>query len=92
MAPPRIGHGLAVEVALEVPAGSLDYWGARLDKYRVPLGAVEQRFGDTVLPVIDPHGLSPKAFGQSYTTFRTPVLKQVESLRGVPQVSAQRTW
>ena len=41
MAPPRIGHGLAVEVALEVPSGSLDYWGARLEKYRVPLGAID---------------------------------------------------
>ena len=27
MAPPRMGHGLAVEVALEVPAGSLEFWG-----------------------------------------------------------------
>ena len=32
LAPPRLGHGLAVEVALEVPAGSLAYWGARLEK------------------------------------------------------------
>jgi len=57
MSPPRIGHGLAVEVALEVPAGSLEYWGSRLDTYKVPLGALEQRFGDRVLPIIDPHGL-----------------------------------
>jgi glyoxalase family protein len=27
MAPPRLGHGLAVEVGLEVPAGSLAWWG-----------------------------------------------------------------
>ena len=27
MAPPRLGHGLAVEVGLEVPAGSLEWWG-----------------------------------------------------------------
>ncbi len=33
LAPPRIGHGLAVEVGLEVPAGSLDFWAARLEKY-----------------------------------------------------------
>jgi glyoxalase family protein len=57
MAPPRLGHGLAVEVSLEVPAGSLEYWGTRLDKYRTPLGSIESRFGDRVLPVIDPHGL-----------------------------------
>jgi glyoxalase family protein len=57
MAPPRIGHGLAVEVALEVPAGSLDFWAARLDHYSIPLGNIEHRFGDKVLPLVDPHGL-----------------------------------
>ena len=57
MSPPRIGHGLAVEVALEVPTGSLEYWGSRLDRYKVPLGAIESRFGDRMLPVVDPHGL-----------------------------------
>ena len=29
LAPRRIGHGLAVEVGLEVPAGSLAWWGSR---------------------------------------------------------------
>ncbi len=57
MAPPRIGHGLAVEVALEVPVGSLDFWASRLDQYSTPLGAIENRFGDKVLPLVDPHGL-----------------------------------
>ena len=57
MAPPRIGHGLAVEVALEVPVGSLDFWAARLDGYSTPLGAIEYRFGDKVLPLVDPHGM-----------------------------------
>lgn len=57
MAPSRLGHGLAVEVALELPVGSLDYWAARLDQYSTPLGAIESRFGDKALPVVDPHGL-----------------------------------
>jgi glyoxalase family protein len=57
MAPPRLGHGLAVEVALEVPVGSLEYWAARLDQYSTPLGSIENRFGDKVLPLVDPHGL-----------------------------------
>jgi glyoxalase family protein len=57
MAPPRIGHGLAVEVALEVPVGSLDFWASRLDGYSTPLGAVQNRFGDRVLPLVDPHGM-----------------------------------
>jgi glyoxalase family protein len=57
MAPPRIGHGLAVEVGLEVPHGSLEYWGTRLEKYGTKAGAIETRFGDKVLPLVDPHGL-----------------------------------
>ena len=57
MAPPRLGHGLAVEVALEVPAGSLAWWGARLEQYGVRIDAVETRFGDRVLPLTDVHGM-----------------------------------
>src|SRR3990170_4100800 len=50
-APPRLGHGLAIEVSLEVPGGSLAFWGARLEKYGAALQPIEQRFGDTVLPL-----------------------------------------
>ncbi len=57
LAPPRLGHGLAVEVGLEVPAGSLSYWGARLEKYGARIDAAETRFGARVLPLADPHGL-----------------------------------
>ena len=52
-----MGHGLATEVGLEIPAGSVDFWGARLEKYGARLGAVETRFGEKTLPVVDPHGL-----------------------------------
>jgi glyoxalase family protein len=57
MAPPRLGHGLATEVGLEIPPGSLDFWGSRLEGYGVNLEAVETRFGERVLPLADPHGL-----------------------------------
>jgi len=57
MAPPRMGHGLAVEVALEVPTGSLDWWSARLTKYSAALSPIERRFGESVLPLVDPHGM-----------------------------------
>ena len=57
LAPPRIGHGLAVEVGLEVPAGSLAFWGSRLERYGFKSGAIESRFGDRALPLTDPHGL-----------------------------------
>jgi len=57
LAPPRIGHGLATEVALEIPYGTLEYWHPRLDQYRVALQPVETRFGSRALPLTDPHGL-----------------------------------
>ena len=57
MAPPRLGHGLTHEVALEVPPGSLGYWSSRLQKYGVHLHPIEIRFGDRVQPLVDPHGL-----------------------------------
>jgi glyoxalase family protein len=57
MAPPRMGHGLAVEVALEVPSESLAFWSERLEHYGARVSAVETRFGDRTLPVVDPHGL-----------------------------------
>jgi glyoxalase family protein len=53
---PRLGYGLAVETSLEVPPGSLDYWGARLQKYSVKTGALETRFDDRCLPIVDSHG------------------------------------
>jgi glyoxalase family protein len=57
LAPPRMGHGLAVEVSLEVPAGSLGYWRSRLEQYGIAVDAMATRFGDRVLPLTDPHGL-----------------------------------
>jgi glyoxalase family protein len=57
MAPPRLGHGLAVEVSLEVPATSLGFWAERLKKYGTAPQPVETRFGHNVLPFVDPHGL-----------------------------------
>ena len=57
MAPPKMGHGLAVEVSLEVPGNSLEFWGQRLEKYGAKANAIEGRFGDRVLTLIDPHGM-----------------------------------
>jgi glyoxalase family protein len=66
-APPRIGHGLAVETSLEVPAGSLEFWGGRLESYGIRIGAIESRFGDRALPLVDPHGF-PLALVESANT------------------------
>jgi glyoxalase family protein len=56
MAPPRRGIGLGVETALAVPPDSLDFWGERLLRYGANTGAPEVRFGERVLPLVDPHG------------------------------------
>jgi glyoxalase family protein len=55
--PGRNGAGLAVEVALAVPAGSLDFWSKRLRERAVAARPVEERFGERVLPLADVHGL-----------------------------------
>ena len=39
MAPPRMGHGLSVEVSLTVPPGSLEFWSERLTRYGVAAGS-----------------------------------------------------
>jgi glyoxalase family protein len=91
MAPPRLGHGLAIEVALEVPAGSLDYWGTRLAKYGTPLGTIQRRFGDKTLPLMDPHGMklalveSAAAKPRSFTPWDgspVPAERQIRGLYG----------
>ncbi len=56
-APPRAGHGMAMEVGLEIPPGTSAYWGSRLERYgRQPTADV--RFGQPVLAFSDPHGLN----------------------------------
>ena len=91
MAPPRLGHGLAVEVSLEVPDGSLEFWGSRLEKYGTPLGSIEHRFGDRVLPLVDPHGMKvalvesasarPRLFSP-WDGSPVPVARQIRGLYG----------
>jgi glyoxalase family protein len=91
MAPPRLGHGLAVEVSLEVPAGSLDFWGARLEKYGTSTGAIEDRFGDRVLPLTDSHGLevalvesaaTPRRLFTPWDDSPVPAERQIRGLYG----------
>lgn len=57
LAPARKGVGLAVEVALAVPVGSLDFWRKRLEAAGVAASPPEVRFGESTLPLTDPHGL-----------------------------------
>jgi glyoxalase family protein len=57
MPPGRKGTGLAVEVGLAVPEGSLAFWSERLEARGVHLETPEARFGEKALLVRDPHGL-----------------------------------
>ena len=57
MAPFRRGVGLAVEIPLAIPGGSLPYWESRFEVHGVARGESETRFGEATLPFRDPHGL-----------------------------------
>lgn len=89
LAPPVMGYGLAVEVQLEVPPGSISYWGDRLEKYGATISTVEKRFGADVLPLVDPHGMrlalvaheTSRAF-EPWTDSSVPVERQVRGLYG----------
>jgi len=52
-----MGHGLAVEVSLEIPRDSVEFWSARLERYGVQHGS-DSRFGERVITLIDPHGMA----------------------------------
>jgi glyoxalase family protein len=58
MPPGRRGIGLTNEVSLAVQTGSLDYWAARLMEHGVHTSTRESRFGERVLPFVDPHDLA----------------------------------
>lgn len=91
MAPPRDGYGRAMEVSLEVPSGSLEFWAGRLTRYGTSPDSIENRFGDRVLPFVDPHGLRValvEAARNARTEFTpwdhspVPVEQQVRGLYG----------
>ena len=95
LAPPRMGYGLAVEVALAVPEESLAFWGERLERYGIAVGAGETRFGEPVLPLVDPHGMrvalveSARAANREHAPWEgspVPVARQVHGLH------AARLW
>lgn len=87
--PGRKGYGLSVEVAFAVPPESLDYWGSRFEQYGVRTGAIEMRFGNRALPLVDVHGLSlalvetPDAVRRAFTPWDAspvPVERQIRGL------------
>jgi glyoxalase family protein len=91
LAPARPGHGLASEVALAVPPGSLPFWAERLARYGAAVAAPAARFGEPTLALRDPHGLavalseSAAALGRPFTPWpESPVAaeRQIRGLHG----------
>ena len=91
VAPVRPGHGLASEVSLAVPPDTLEWWAERLGRYGVALGSPENRFGERVLAIRDPHGLgvalveSPSAMRRDFAPWDggpVPVERQIRGLHG----------
>jgi glyoxalase family protein len=86
----RDGTGLAAEISLAVPEGSLDFWQERLRAHSVSAGAVATRRGDRVLPLTDPHGLAlalvATAERREFTPWSksgVPADKQIKGLHAV---------
>jgi glyoxalase family protein len=52
-----VGDGQVSAVTFAVPAKSIPYWQERLERYQIPMQESHLRFGETVLPFIDPDGL-----------------------------------
>lgn len=89
MAPSRDGFGLSTEVSLAVPPGSLVFWSGRLQRYGVAVGAAEVRFGEHVLPLMDPHGLrlalveSASSLRREFTAWSGSPVSAEHQIRGL---------
>jgi glyoxalase family protein len=57
VAPGRLGIGETQETVFRVPEGAIGYWLHRFIEKGVAHEAIEQRFGESVLPFRDPDGM-----------------------------------
>jgi glyoxalase family protein len=89
LAPYRDGYGLSIEVSLAVAPGSLAFWNERLLRYGTKVSAPETRFGERVLPLIDPHGLplalteSESSLGRPFTPWEQSPIRVEHQIRGL---------
>ncbi|MEJ2318974.1 MAG: ring-cleaving dioxygenase [Gemmatimonadales bacterium] len=90
MASARHGVGLAVEVPLAIPTGSLSYWQSRFEAHGVARGEQETRFGEAALPFRDPHGLELALVEtddeRSWTPWQAGPVPAEHQIRGVHAV------
>ena len=91
--PGRRGTGLTVEVALAIPSASLGYWVERLRHHGVTPAPVETRFGEEVLPLVDPHGLGLALAmtddAREFTPWAESPVPEAHQIRGLHAV---RLW
>jgi glyoxalase family protein len=89
LAPHRPGYGLSTEVSLAVPPGSLTFWNERLQRGGATIRPLETRFGERVLPLVDPHGLplalveSESSLGRAFTPWERSPIPVEHQIRGL---------
>jgi glyoxalase family protein len=93
MEPARGGAGLAMEVSLAIPAGTLDNWIERFESCQLAHAPIEVRRGERVLPFSDPHGL-PLTLAETkdereFTAWRESPVAPAMQVRGLHSV---RLW
>jgi glyoxalase family protein len=93
MPPARPGVGLAMEVALAVPAGSLEYWAQRLAGKGITTGKLVVRGSQQTLPLSDPDGLSlvlvETAEPREFSPWNHSPIPETRQIRGLHAV---RLW
>ena len=89
MGPGRAGAGSISEVALAVPAASLDFWAERLAAHGVAAERA-QRFGEPVLTFDDPHGVALALVGtddpRDFTPWTESAVAPAFQVRGLHAV------
>ena len=93
MPPAKAGAGLAMEVSLAVPLGSIDYWSDRLRENHIAIGEIETRRRTSAFSFKDPHGL-PLAIHETgdereFTPWRDSPVPTEKQIRGLHTV---RLW
>ena len=87
------GFGLAMEVSLAIPSGSLAFWSDRLRAHDVDVRPEESRFGERLLPFTDPHGLQVALVETADPREFTPWEKSpVHAERQILGLHAVRLW
>lgn len=64
------GAGMATGIGYSVPAGSLEFWKSRFERFDVSHGEVSEKFGEQFLPFRDPDGLNLEMIVSKYSDDR----------------------